>query len=122
MPTLLELMNVGVGAGIDGVSRARALQDPASWRDENVTCEWNHFDEHDEENSRALSGRSRITADGWKLNLYRDDAPELFDLNTDPGELRNLAGEGIHADRIRCLAEELRDWQIRTSDSLPLAV
>ncbi len=122
MPTLLELMNVDVGAGIDGVSRARALQDPASWRDENVTCEWNHLDEHDEKNSSALSGRSRITADGWKLNLYHDDVPELFDLNTDPGELNNLAGERIHADRIRRLAEELRDWQTRTSDTLPLAV
>ena len=87
-----------------------------------MTCEWNQLDEQDEKNSKALSGRSRIAADGWKLNLYHDDAPELFDLNTDPGELRNLARERIHADRIRRLAEELSDWQIRTSDTLPLAV
>ena len=29
-----------------------------------------------------------MAADGWKLNLYHGDTPELFDLNSDPGEQR----------------------------------
>lgn len=114
VPTLLDLLGGGVPAGLDGVSRAGALRDPASWRGENVTTEWN-----DGENP-AFNGRCRIAADGWKLNLYQDDAPELFDLNSDPGELHNRATEPAHRDRARRLTEELLAWQQRTQDKVPL--
>lgn len=116
VPTCLDLMGIDVAGRVDGVSRAGVLRNPASWRKENITCEWN------DPESPALNGRSRITADGWKLNLYQDDAPELYDLNTDPGELRNLAAEPAHRDRVRRLADELRAWQQATRDRVPLAV
>ena len=115
VPTLLDLMGVGVDGAVDGVSRAGALRDPASWRPENVTSEWNDGD------GPAWSGRSRIAADGWKLNLYHDDAPELYDLNADPGELRNRAAEPAQRDRVRRLAAELQAWQQQTRDELALA-
>lgn len=114
VPTLLDLLGGGVPAGLDGVSRAGALRDPASWRPENITTEWNDGD------SPAFNGRCRIAADGWKLNLYQEDAPELFDLNSDPGELRNRATEPAQRDRARRLTEELRAWQQRTQDKVPL--
>jgi choline-sulfatase len=115
VPTLLDLMNAGVPSGLDGVSRAGALRDPKSWRPEDVTSEWNDGSDPD------LSGRSRIAADGWKLNLYRGDRPELFDLNTDPGELRNRAAEPAQRDRVRRLTEGLQAWQQRTRDTIALA-
>lgn len=115
VPTLLDLMVGGVPSGADGVSRAAALRDPGSWRPENVTVEWN-----DGEDS-TLSGRSRVAADGWKLNLYAGDKPELFDLKSDPGEITNRAAEPAQRDRIRRLTEELHAWQQRTRDKVALA-
>jgi len=115
VPTLLDLMGVDLAGQVDGISRAGALRDPASWRPENVTSEWNDGEEP------ALSGRSRIAADGWKLNLYHGDTPELFDLNTDPGELQNRAADPTQRDRVHRLMEELHAWQQQTRDSLTLA-
>jgi arylsulfatase A-like enzyme len=115
VPTLLDLMNVGVPSGLDGVSRSGALRDPASWKPENITVEWNDGQEP------AYSGRSRVAADGWKLNLYPGDKPELFDLNTDPGEISNRATEPAQRDRVAKLTEELHAWQQRTRDTVKLA-
>ena len=114
VPTLLDLMTGGVPAGLDGASRVGALREPSSWRAENVVIEW-----HDDAD-RAIDGRSLRTADNWKLNLYRGDTPELYDLNADPGELRNLAGEAGQRERIGLMAAEIRAWQTRHKDTLPL--
>lgn len=115
-PTLLDLMGVGVPAGLDGRSRAAALANPASWPAGNIVIEWHDADDH------ALDGRSLRTADNWKLNLFTGDAPELYDLNTDPGEFRNLARDPAHADRRRRLTEELRSWQQQHRDPVALTV
>ena len=62
-----------------------------------------------------------VSADGWKLNLWQGDAPELFNLNTDPGELRNLARDASHREQVLRLINEIRGWQQRTRDTLRLA-
>jgi len=115
LPPLLELMGVAPPAAIDGRSRAGALRAPGTWRPEDIVVEWNDAE------YEAQSGRSLVAADGWKLNLWRGDAPELFDLNRDPGELRNLARDANQRDRRRRMADQLRAWQTRTQDALPLA-
>jgi arylsulfatase A-like enzyme len=64
-------------------------------REENLTIEWNNPEFPD------TDGRCRVTADGWKLNLYRGDQPELYDLRSDPGELTNRAADPAQRDRVR---------------------
>jgi hypothetical protein len=54
------------------------------------------------------------------LNLYRGDTPELYHLESDPGELQNLAHDPAQRSRIVQLAARLQDWQQRHGDSLPL--
>jgi arylsulfatase A-like enzyme len=111
-PTLLDLMGADFAGGPDGRSRADALRDPRRWRDENITVEWNNPE------FPAVDGRSRVTADGWKLNLYRDDAPELYDLNSDRGELKDLAGSAAQRERVKRLTDEIHEWQQATRDAL----
>ncbi|HVT73680.1 MAG TPA: sulfatase-like hydrolase/transferase [Lacunisphaera sp.] len=116
MPTMLDLLGAGVPAGIDGVSRAGALRDPASWRAEDLVIEWHEVDDH------SMDGRSLRTADNWKLNLYHGDAPELYDLNTDPGELHNLGRDAAQSDRLRRLADRIFAWQKQHGDTMSLVV
>jgi hypothetical protein len=48
-----------------------------------------------------------VVQDGWKYIRYLQPGvpEELYDLNTDPEELRNLAGEVKHADKLSALRE-----------------
>jgi N-sulfoglucosamine sulfohydrolase len=41
---------------------------------------------------------------------------ELYDVESDPHELRNLAGESQHAPTLQALRDELAKWQKETSD------
>jgi arylsulfatase A-like enzyme len=116
VPTLLELVGAEVPSHLQGRSRAGALHDPKSWKREDIVVEWHGEDDNQED------GRSLVAADGWKLNLYRGNTPELYDLNTDPGELRNLVRSATHADRVKRMTEQLRAWQGQHADSIPLAV
>lgn len=59
------------------------------------------------------------TEDSWKLIRYpRADRWQLFDLNTDPHELRNLADDPAHAARFAELRERLREWRKAQGDPL----
>ncbi len=120
VPTLLELAGAAVPVEVQGTSRAgvlwnRAAGSPArDWSDGPVAVEWHDPDHPAEE------GRSLITPDGWKLNRYRDDQPELYNLNQDPAELHNLADGPARGDRVRQLDDALRAWQARSGDDFTL--
>src|SRR5262249_17938743 len=50
----------------------------------------------------ALGGRNAktmIRAGQWKYTIWAHDIPELYDLKSDPDELRNLAGVAEYAAR-----------------------
>jgi choline-sulfatase len=59
----------------------------------------------------------RMAADKrWKYIWNCEDAEELYDLATDPGETVNLADEPAHAGRVTEMRGVLSDWMIRTRD------
>ena len=80
----------------------------------NDVVSWHNSELPDEE------GRSLVTTDRWKLNLYHDDRPELFDLKNDPAELVNLADQAAHRSRIESMREGIFAWQERFDDGLSL--
>ena len=65
-------------------------------------------------------GCQRMVTDGrWKLIDYRVNGTvrrQLFDLETDPDECRDIAGDPEHAARIAGLCARLEAWQEQSGD------
>jgi hypothetical protein len=64
------------------------------------------------------STRTVVTPDGWKLCLRDKDKNELYDLNHDADERRNLFYDGSHGDVIDELTAQIHHWQQGTGDTL----
>ena len=64
-----------------------------------------------------------VCDDRWKLIRYPSvDRTQLFDLQTDPYEIHDLAGQPEHAGRVQALLALLRQQQKFYGDTLPLTV
>jgi len=59
-----------------------------------------------------------IRTERWKLNEYVEDRDEFYDLQEDPGELRNEIHAAAHSDLIGELRAGLHRWQEDTLDPL----
>jgi len=117
MPTMIDLLMGGVPGGLDGQSRVGVLGSPESWKPSNIMIEWN---DGGAQVDHAVDGRSIVTTDRWKLNLFHGDEPELYDLNSDPGEMNPLGRDPAQQERIQRLSGEIKAWQERHGDSLSL--
>ncbi|MDX1681900.1 MAG: sulfatase-like hydrolase/transferase [Phycisphaeraceae bacterium] len=118
-PTLLELCGLSVASDVEGVSLKPILDGQTQTVRHNVYA--------------MYSNLHRTVSDGqWKLIRYwPDDQAEgedetgsgetrwqLFNLQSDPWELNDLAGRREHEDQALRLAQELVDWQERDGDFL----
>ena len=127
-PTVLDLLGDPVPYHMQGKSLVPTLSGGASLEDNDVFIEWNGFfssmpDRH--LGTAAIDRMNRlpwrtVVSGGWKLNLCVGDQCELFDLDNDPHEMRNLFDDPAQRDRVRDLAARIRDWQIETDDDAPL--
>ena len=96
MPTLLELAGLPVPKTVSGRSVVPLLRgEPVKWRDALFM---------------ELGNSCAIRTKGWKYILHRDYPPEMYHLEEDPYELRNL--ETVHVlcdnpDYVK-MAENLR--------------
>jgi arylsulfatase A-like enzyme len=66
------------------------------------------------------STRTIVTPDGWKLCLRDKDLNELYNLNDDPLERRNLYADRQLRSVIVRLTGEIRRWQEATNDKAKL--
>jgi arylsulfatase A-like enzyme len=66
------------------------------------------------------STRTVVSSDGWKLSLRDKDLNELYNLNDDPLEMRNLYAARQNGSVISRLTEEIYRWQESTNDKLGL--
>lgn len=59
----------------------------------------------------------------WKLIRYPlINKTQLFDLKTDPDEMKNLADDAKHADQVKRLMGLMKNWQKKLKDKAPLSV
>ena len=78
------------------------------WRDE-------FFYEHPTITSRdRIPSSQAVIRRDWKYIYWPEfDYEQLFDLNRDPGELRNLAGDPSHAQQRAGMRRKLDEWRAR---------
>jgi arylsulfatase A-like enzyme/Flp pilus assembly protein TadD len=94
-PTILDLVGADVPAGLDG----RTLVQPPP-PDRSI-----YFEALDANLTRGWAPLTGVVQNRWK---YIDlPEPELYDLSSDPGELRNLASRGDRVERLRRSLQEL---------------
>jgi arylsulfatase A-like enzyme len=112
LPTLCALTGVAAPQGVDGLSLVPILERRARRVRDMV------FGEYFGKQAWRVPIRM-VRTERWKYVRYRSDGEELYDLDADPGELRNLArAPGAAAERAR-LGRELDDWMRRTADPFP---
>lgn len=110
VPTVCELLGVEPPAEIDGRSLAPILRGEATGVRDVLGL--------------AYKDVQRALTDGrWKLIRYPlVDVTQLFDLERDPHETRDLAADPEQAARVAALLERLRAWQREVGDEAPLSV
>ena len=97
-PTLSEVVGLNVPVGLQGVSLVPVLNDPAATAKRGALS--------------FASGYSWRTSD-WAYMRYTDGSEELYDMNEDPGQFRNLAKDPEHATTLKRLTADL-DAKLRS--------
>jgi arylsulfatase len=99
LPTLLDMMGVKTPPGVDGRSFLPVVRGTAKSHREVVLC-------NSSENNLTVADKR------WKyvLNWNPRDLDELYDLQADPGEMRNLASDKAHAGTVEQMRARLKVW------------
>lgn len=110
-PTILELVGLDVPA-LDGKSLGPLMRgDNDATVREDLLLEFHGL--------RFLySQRGLVTRDGWKYIFTPGDRDELYNLNSDPAELRSLLTEPEARGRVEELRRRLEEAAVRAGDPL----
>ena len=110
LPTLGKLCHVPAPEKSEGIEFTASLRDPSKPARKHLMFAYRNV-------QRA------VRDERWKLIRYPQiDKTQLFDLQNDPQETVNLAGEPERADRIARLLDLLEGEQKRYGDTAPLRV
>ncbi|MBS0472819.1 MAG: alkaline phosphatase family protein [Proteobacteria bacterium] len=126
MPTLLEALGAPIPQQCDGRPLAPFLEGapaPATWRTE---AHW-EYDFRDPTDA-AAEERLGLTLHQCTMNIIRDERfkyvhftklpPLLFDLQNDPGEFTNLAGDPRYVGVMLEYAQKLLSWRMNHDEQV----
>ncbi|MBI2432157.1 MAG: sulfatase-like hydrolase/transferase [Candidatus Hydrogenedentes bacterium] len=128
VPTLLDLMGGKANATLPGKSLVPLMKGETQ-ATEPVFVEWNAPAEmpegpnpegakRDTAKTAGPSSRAVIMPDGWKLVLHDKDQHQLYNLEKDSGETKNMYGERESREVVTRLSGEIQRWQERVGDTL----
>jgi len=118
-PTLLDAAGVPAGKGMDGQSflpLMRSREPGQPWREQLL------YEYYWERNYPQTPTTHAVRdADGFKYIRYYGvwDTDELYDLNTDPKERRNLIADPAHAERVTRMNRQLFE-KLQATDGMQL--
>jgi len=99
LPTICDLVGAPVPDGVHGRSLAPLLDGrgcPDGWRDAVFS---------------QIADVQMVRTARWKLNVYGGEPGELYDMQSDPNEFRNLIGDPAHGETVRALCGRLKAWE-----------
>ncbi len=114
-PTLLEALGITPVPFLEGRSLLPALEDPATRVNDAVFVEFARY-EIDHDTFGGFQPIRCVIDDRYKLVVNLLSSDELYDLQDDPQELRNLIDSPEHAAIRNRLHDEVIDWMNRTRD------
>jgi choline-sulfatase len=97
-PTLADLLSLPAPEGLEGTTLVPQLRDASAPRERPAITTHN-------------PGNHTVRSERWRYIRYADGSEELYDLQADPNEWRNLATDGAHA----AVVEAHRRWLPPTS-------
>lgn len=115
VPTFLEFFGQDSPEILHGESLLTVFSNPTVCDRERVFLEFNRF-ELDHDGFGAFSPTRCVTNCRYKLAINLSDKDELYDLETDPDELRNLIDDEAHGEIRDQLHREIVEWMNRTRD------
>jgi arylsulfatase A-like enzyme len=130
VPTLLDLLGQSNHPQCAGKSLLPLIND-ATALPNNVFLEWAPNRTKVKKGSKLArrrmiksaveeSTRTLVSPEGWKLCLRDRDLNELYNLNEDPFETRNLYSDAQYASVVSRFTTEIYRWQEATNDKLKL--
>src|SRR4051812_2403997 len=130
VPTLLDLLGQPNHPQCVGKSLLPLITD-ATALPKNVFLEWAPNRTKVKKGSRLArrrmikraveeSTRTLVSPEGWKLCLRDKDLNELYNLNEDSFEMRNLYSDPQHSSLVSRFTSEIHRWQDLTKDKLNL--
>jgi len=116
LPTMLDYAQIEPDLNFTGKSLRTIIDDPqASWR-EYIVVELADYKPDPTRKGRMLRLKQ------YKYNIYSTGEEQLFDLQSDPGEMQNLVGESEFKDiRLEC-RKNLKTWAEETNDDFALSI
>jgi choline-sulfatase len=119
VPTILELCGAVAPSNLHGQSLTSLLRDRTSTHRARVVTEYAGNEEamfRTERWKLIYSTGARRRRDGYALDpSVRGPLIQLYDLDNDPGETVNLAGQAGHAGQVEQLTTELAAHLVRTA-------
>lgn len=106
--TFLDAAGLSYPEPVDGLPLLRINRSGESWRDVLVSETHGHWQWH--------IGRA-LRAGKYKLIFNQGQINELYDLESDPYELNNLAGKEPYQEQYNQMLQKLRNWAVETGDS-----
>lgn len=112
-PTLLEIADIEWERDLDGRSLASLIEpDSSPWEKDVMSVFYGHHN---------VTYQSRMITDGrYKYVFNAPDIDELYDLDQDPWEMKNLIDEPSFYGVRQHLRERLMYWTEKTDDELTL--
>lgn len=112
MPTMLDAGGADIPENLDGRTLQPLLsgENDAEWPDD-IFAEFHGYES-------ALFSQRMVRTKSWKYIYNPGAEDELYDVASDPGELRNLADEYGYKHVLRRMKTRLVTWLERTGDTI----